>query len=135
MSKHFDNIIQSIIKEFNTAWNTWDISKMMNFIHPNVRIYSPMIQKVYPENASSSLIGKENLRMYWEKLMSMNGKFEVETISVEKEDRTITTLNKVKNVDMFIREEIMLDEYAKIIELKYFYSYDISLLSNRVERT
>lgn len=86
-----------------------------------VRLYSPMVKKVYPENEEMMIQGREEVRMYWIKLRNITGGYEVNQISIQKEDKVITTVNKIIGSDVVILETLTLNQYAKIETLKYEY--------------
>ena len=65
--------------------------------------------------------GREEVRMYWIKLRNITGGYEVNQISIQKEDKVITTVNKIIGSDVVILETLTLNQYAKIETLKYEY--------------
>jgi hypothetical protein len=86
-----------------------------------VRLYSPMVKKVYPENEEMMIQGREEVRRYWIKLRNITGGYEVNQISIQKEDKVITTVNKIIGSDVVILETLTLNQYAKIETMKYEY--------------
>ncbi|MBL7765347.1 MAG: nuclear transport factor 2 family protein [Chitinophagaceae bacterium] len=118
---NFLNLIKDISDEFNAAWNRWDIEKMMEMMTNDVTIFSPKISMVYPDNESNSISGKENIRNYWMALHGIMGHFTVEMVSFKKEGRLIQTKNRVIGYNIIIEESFTLNEYGKIMELRYHY--------------
>jgi len=122
---NFENIIRRISEEFTRTWNHWDMDHRVACLTEDVRIESPNISKVYPEITDNILIGKEQVRKYWELLAAKNGTFKVNQLSVVKDDMKVTTRNKVLGSDIEIIETFTMNEYGKINNLKYEY-IDIS---------
>jgi hypothetical protein len=65
--------------------------------------------------------GREEVRRYWIKLRNITGGYEVNQISIQKEDKVITTVNKIIGSDVVILETLTLNQYAKIETMKYEY--------------
>jgi|688.fasta_scaffold04976_13 hypothetical protein len=80
-----------------------------------------MVKKVYPENEEMMIQGREEVRRYWIKLRNITGGYEVNQISIQKEDKVITTVNKIIGSDVVILETLTLNQYAKIETMKYEY--------------
>lgn len=80
-----------------------------------------MVKKVYPENEEMMIPGREEVRRYWIKLRNITGGYEVNQISIQKEDKVITTVNKIIGSDVVILETLTLNQYAKIETMKYEY--------------
>ena len=118
---HFDDIIKQISSEFTDAWNNWDMDKIMCCLHSNIIIESPNISKIYPDNTSNILIGKEDVRLYWEALRLQYGHLKVTQFKIEKKDCEVTTLNLVESSGVIIKETFTMNEYGKINHLIYKY--------------
>jgi hypothetical protein len=80
-----------------------------------------MVKKGYPENEEMMIQGREEVRRYWIKLRNITGGYEVNQISIQKEDKVITTVNKIIGSDVVILETLTLNQYAKIETMKYEY--------------
>jgi hypothetical protein len=80
-----------------------------------------MVKKVYPENEEMMIQGRVEVRRYWIKLRNITGGYEVNQISIQKEDKVITTVNKIIGSDVVILETLTLNQYAKIETMKYEY--------------
>ena len=80
-----------------------------------------MVKKVYPENEEMMIQGREEVRRYWITLRNITGGYEVNQISIQKEDKVITTVNKIIGSDVVILETLTLNQYAKIETMKYEY--------------
>lgn len=119
----FESLIRRISDDFTNAWNQWDIDAMMKHLCSNVIITSPNISLVYPNNSDNKIVGKENVLAYWEKLKLIEGRIIVVQESFEKIDTVIRTVNRVVGKNILIYESFKLNEYGKIQELHYSYSY------------
>jgi hypothetical protein len=117
----FHEILEKVANEFTQHWNQWDINKLCSMMTEQVRLYSPMVKKVYPENEEMMIQGREEVRRYWIKLRNITGGYEVNQISIQKEDKVITTVNKIIGSDVVILETLTLNQYAKIETMKYEY--------------
>ena len=117
----FEEIVRRISDDFTHYWNVWDIEAILSFISEHVILRSPNVSKVFPSINNNTIVGKENVRHYWEQLAQRNLNYKVIQTSVTKTDRTITTYNLAIKTNIVIREIFILDEYGKIIELNYEY--------------
>lgn len=118
---NFERIIKRISEEFTRTWNHWDMDNRVACLTEDVRIESPNISNVYPENTDNIIIGKNNVRAYWELLAEKKGTFKVKQLSVVKDDLKVTTRNKVIGSEIEIIETFTMNEYGKINDLKYEY--------------
>lgn len=121
----FEEIIRSISEQFTRSWNNWDIDRRTNCLTNDVVLTSPNVSKVYPENLSNTICGKENIRVYWNQLAAQEGLFKVEQQSVSKEGMNVITLNKIIGSEIYIKETFTMNEYGKIKELMYEYIYPV----------
>lgn len=119
----FESLIRAIADDFTNAWNRWDIDAMMKHLCPNVLITSPNISLVDPSNSENKIVGKENVLAYWEKLKMIQGPIIVVQESFEKIDTVIQTKNRIIGKNILITESFKLNEYGKIQELHYSYTY------------
>jgi len=117
----FEDIIRSISEEFIQAWNKWDIERMMKCLTADVRLQSPNVSLIYPENDTNILVGKELVQSYWSQLSQRKEAFEVVQISLVKVDLRVTTMNRVVGTDIVIRKSFTMNEYGKINDLVYEY--------------
>jgi len=124
MALSFEKIIEQISKDYTDAWNNEDLEKLGSFLHKNVVVRSPQISKLFPENTESELQGKDRVKEYWRSLFDEIGSLKVNQISLIKNGRTVTTINKVMSHNTTIVEEFILDEYGFILDLKYTYYHD-----------
>jgi hypothetical protein len=117
----FDDIIKQISTEFTDAWNKWDMDRIMCCLHSSIIIESPNISKIYPSNTNNMLIGKDEVRAYWEALKLHYGHLKVTQFKIEKKDCEVTTLNLVESTGVIIKETFTMNEYGKINHLIYKY--------------
>lgn len=117
----FEKIIKTILADFTVAWNQWDFDALENFLATEVKIYSPKIFEIYPENTSCILEGKENIINYWKLYQHKIGSIKVNQLSFEKKGRVVKTINQVIGQPIIIQEKLILNEYGKIVKLKYEY--------------
>ncbi len=117
----FEELVRIISADFTAAWNHWDIEKLLTFVSNGVVVQSPKIALVYPEKVKCEIVGKDALREYWTLLKNITGAMNVVQLSIACDGRKLETVNKVTGKDTLIYETILLDEYGKIIFLKYEY--------------
>ncbi len=118
----FEDIVKLISEKFTQAWNDWDLDRLFNFLTADVRLQSPKVSQVYPENTTNTIDGRENVITYWNLLAQQQGKFKVVQYDIFKTDNKVTTLNRIEDSNILIKETYIMDEYGKIKELTYEYS-------------
>ncbi len=118
----FEDIVKLISEKFTQAWNDWDLDRLFNFLTADVRLQSPKVSQVYPENTTNTIEGRENVITYWNLLAQQQGKFKVVQYDIFKTDNKVTTLNRIEDSNILIKETYIMDEYGKIKELTYEYS-------------
>ena len=117
----FEEIIRTISEEFTRAWNNWDKELLLRFLSNDIRLESPVVKEIYPENTRGEVRGKEQVSAYWDALALARRNIKVRQISIKKNKRVVETINEIIDTGQLIRETFILNEYGKILHLKYSY--------------
>lgn len=118
---NFNQVVRHISEEFTDAWNTMDWLKISSCVANDVRLYSPYVSVMYPEKINNWIEGKDDLLNYWKKLVAAYGHFKVKQTDIVKVDGSIKTQNHLFDRNLTIQEVFTLNEYGKIVELRYEY--------------
>jgi hypothetical protein len=133
----FEEIIKKISLEFAYAWNLGDLEKMTSFLTNDICLQSPNLSRFYPGSGGNTIVGKQNVVDYFKTLIETRGRFQVDQISIIKENDQVITKNKVVGKNIFIKEIFTINEYGKIKKLIYEYNscpFPKTLLKNKQKK-
>ena len=114
-------LIKEITSEFIYHWNRGEMDKLPVYMHPDIKISSPYICVVYPENKENSIQGRDQVLAYWNILRERVGIFEFELLEIERIGHKVNTISSIKGNPLKMYTSFEYNEYGKICDVIFIY--------------
>lgn len=116
----FNSLIEQITNDFIDCWNLHDMHKLATYISKDIKLYSPNINKFYPENTESKLYKKESVMAYW-CMLNKERFFKMTLAVLSKSDKIIYCEIDINDPNQKLYATFTMDEYCKFTEMEIHY--------------
>lgn len=116
----FNSLIEQITNDFIECWNLRDMNKLSTYLSNEIKIFSPNIRLLYPENIESTLYKKDVVMDYW-RMLNKDRFFKMKLVVLSKTDKIIQCEIDIDDPDRKLYATFTMDEYCKFTEMNVDY--------------